>query len=131
MIKKILSSAFLLSSLLLGFTSNKQEFNYSYEVYASSNSLGDLIKLYTYKEYLIDKYNELVNYLDPELHDEVIKENINEFAKTGSKATLENGKIVVRIGEAKGKKISGNLKKEPCDVEPVRVKLFFSDFFVR
>ena len=91
--------------------------------------MNDVIDGYTYKEYLIDEYNELINYLDPSLHQDAVINNIKKFAKEGSVAKYEDGKIVVYVGDAKGKSIHGELKKNSCDTSNIRIKFFFSDFF--
>ena len=77
--------------------------------------MSDVLNGYTYKEHLIYQYNSLINYLDPSLHQDAVINNINKFAKEGSKAKYENGKIVVYVGEAKGDSINGELKKDQCD----------------
>ena len=84
---------------------------------------------YTYKEYLIDEYNDLINYLDPSLHTDAVINNINSFAKEGSVAKYVDGKIVIYVGEAKGNSIKGELKKNSCDTSNVRIKFFFTKFF--
>ena len=121
----------LLSILVCGFTKKSDAFLYKYEVVLNSDNNKDLIKGYLYKEYLIDQYNHLIEYLDPKFHTDAIKSNINLFAKEGSYSEYKNGKIVVYIGEAKGGSIGGELKNNSCDTSGIRVKFFFSNFFVK
>jgi len=130
MIKKMIATVLLSTGLVVGTVSeNKKEFTYEYNVILNSDSMSDLLDGYTYKEYLIDEYNDLINYLDPSLHQDAIINNIDKFAKEGAISKYENGKIVVYVGEAKGKSIHGELKKDSCDTSNVRVKFFFSKFF--
>lgn len=130
MIKKIVSTVVLSAGLVTGGIVNKQsKFTYEYNVILNSNSMGDLLKGYEYKEYLIDNYNDLINYLDPSLHQDAVINNLEKFAKDGSVAKYENGKIIVYVGEAKGNAIKGELKKDSCDTSNIRVKFFFSKFF--
>ena len=130
MIKKIVASILLSTGLVVGGVSQKnKEFMYSYRVVLNSNSVSDVLDGYTYKEYLIDEYNSLINYLDPSLHQDAIINNINKFAKNGSSAKYEDGVIVVYVGEAKGDSIKGELKKDSCDTSNVRVKFYFSKYF--
>lgn len=130
MIKKIISVVALSTGLISGAVIDKQEeFKYEYNVILNSNSMGDVLDGYTYKEYLIDNYNDIINYLDPSLHQDAVINNIDKFAKEGSIAKYENGKIVVYIGESKGSALKGELKKDSCDTSNVRVKFFFSKFF--
>ena len=130
MIKKIVASILLSTGLVVGGVSQKnKEFMYSYRVVLNSNSVSDVLDGYTYKEYLIDEYNSLINYLDPSLHQDAVINNINKFAKNGSSAKYEDGGIVVYVGEAKGDSIKGELKKDSCDTSNVRVKFYFSKYF--
>ena len=63
------------------------------------------------------------------MHKDAVISNINSFAKAGSVAKYEEGKIVVYVGEAKGNSIHGQLKKDSCDTSNIRVKFFFSKYF--
>ena len=130
MIKKIVSMVVLSTGLITGgVVNNQKEFTYEYRVVLNSNSMGDLLEGYTYKEHLIDNYNDLINYLDPSLHQDAVINNIDKFAKKGSVARYEEGKIVVYVGDAKGDALKGELKKDSCDTSNIRVKFFFSKFF--
>lgn len=130
MIKKFISTILLSTGLVVGSATNKtKDFQYEYIVILNSNSMGDVINGYTYKEYLIDEYNKLINYLDPSLHTDAVINNISRFAMDGSVAKYENGKIVVYVGEADGNSIHGELKKDSCDTSNIRVKFFFSKYF--
>ena len=112
-----------------GVKDKAREFTYQYRVVLNSNSMKDVIDGYTYKEYLIDEYNELINYLDPSLHQDAVINNIDKFAKEGSIAKYEDGTIIVYIGNSKGDSLKGELKKNMCDVSNVRVKFYFSKYF--
>lgn len=130
MIKKLVATVLLSTGLVAGtITQKNKEFTYEYSVVLNSNSMSDLLDGYTYKEYLIDEYNDLINYLDSSLHTDAVVNNINRFARDGSVAKYENGKIIVYVGEAKGNSIHGELKKDSCDTSNIRVKFFFSKFF--
>lgn len=131
MSKKISVIVLMLSIILCGFTSKSKEFTYQYEVVLNSNDNKDVIKGYLYKEFLIDQYNNLITYLDPSLHTNAIINNIDTFAKEGSYSEYVNGKIIVYVGEAKGSSITGTLKSNSCDNSNIRVKFFFSKFFVK
>jgi hypothetical protein len=131
MYKKISILVLGLSIILCGFTNKNSEFTYKYEIVLNSNDTKDVIKGYLYKEYLIDQYNNLTNYLDSSLHTSAIINNIDLFAYEGSKSDYVNGKIVVYVGEGKGSSISGELKSSSCDNSNIRVKFFFSKFFVK
>jgi hypothetical protein len=131
MYKKISILVLGLSIILCGFTNKSSEFTYKYEIVLNSNDTKDVIKGYLYKEYLIDQYNNLTNYLDSSLHTSAIINNIDLFAYDGSKSDYVNGKIVVYVGEGKGSSISGELKSSSCDNSNIRVKFFFSKFFVK
>lgn len=130
MIRKLVATVLLSTGLVAGSVKDTtQSFKYEYTVVLNSNSMSDLLNGYTYKEHLIDEYNDLINYLDPSLHQDAVINNINKFAKNGSVAKYENGKIVVYVGEAEGNSIHGELKKDSCDTSNVRIKFFFSKFF--
>ena len=131
MYKKVSIFVLVLSILVCGFTKKSEQFLYKYEIVLNSDSNKDVIKGYLYKEYLIDRYNELIEYLEPSLHTSAIINNIEIFANGGSKSEYKNGAIVVYVGEAKGSSISGTLKSNTCDSSNIRVKFFFSKFFVK
>ena len=112
MIKKFITTIILSTGLVVGGVSKEnKKFNYEYTIILNSDSTLDLLDAYTYKEYLIDEYNDLINYLDPSLHTDAVINNINSFAKEGSVAKYVDGKIVIYVGEAKGNSIKGELKK--------------------
>ena len=130
MIKKLVATVILSTGLIVGGASQKdKEFTYEYRIVLNSNSMGDLLDGYTYKEYLIDEYNVLINYLDPSLHQDAVINNIDKFAKDGSSAKYEDGVIVVYVGSADGDALKGKLKKDACDTSNVRVKFYFSKYF--
>ena len=130
MLKRLVSTILLSTGLIVGGLKDKtSEFTYEYRVILNSNSIKDVLNGYTYKEYLIDEYNDLINYLDPSLHQDAIINNIDKFAKEGSKAKYENGVIVVYVGDANGDALKGELKKDACDTSNVRVKFYFSKYF--
>ena len=113
MIKKIVTTIVLSSGLIIGGASAKtKEFTYEYRVVLNSNSMKDVLNGYVYKEYLIDQYNEIINYLEPSLHQDAVINNINRFSKEGSIARYEDGRIVVYIGDAKGDALKGELKND-------------------
>ena len=130
MIKKFVATILLSTGLIVGETAQQtKEFTYEYRVVLNSNTMKDVLEGYTYKEYLIDEYNNLINYLDPSLHQDAVINNINKFAKAGSSAKYEDGAIVVYIGNARGDALKGELKKDTCDTSNVRVKFYFSKYF--
>ena len=130
MIKKLVATVLLSTGLVVSGVKDKSEkFVYEYKVVLNSNSKKDLMEGYVYKEYLIDQYNDLINYLDPSLHQDAVITNINKFAKVGSKAKYENGRIIVYVGNADGDALKGELKKDTCDKSNVRVKFYFSKYF--
>lgn len=131
MYKKITIIVLALSMVFCGFSKKSNEFLYKYEIVLNSNESKDVIKGYLYKEYLIDQYNNLINYLDPSLHTQAIIDNIEIFAKEGSKSEYVNGKIVVYVGMGKGSSLSGDLKSNSCDSSKLRVKFFFSKYFIK
>lgn len=131
MYKKVSVIVLMVSLFLCGFTSEKKEFTYKYEVILNSNDTKDVIRGYLYKEYLIDQYNKIINYLDPSLHTSAVINNIDLFAREGSYSKYSDGKIIIYIGNANGDVITGTLKTNSCDTSVVRVKFFFSKFFVK
>ena len=77
------------------------------------------------------KYNELISNLDESLITNAVINNIESFSFEGGRSEYINGKIVIFIGEAKGNVLKGSLKKNSCDNSNIRVKFFFSKFFVK
>jgi hypothetical protein len=132
MLKKIMAISVLSTGLVVGkFNDEYEKFNYEYKVVLNSNSINDILDGYTYKEYLIDEYNNLINHLDPSLHQDAVINNIDNFAKDGSKAFYEGGSIVIYVGDANGEVIKGELKRDSCDTSTVRVRFYFSKFFFK
>ena len=130
MIKRLIATTILSTGLVVGGISQEsKKFTYEYRVVLNSNSMKDVLDGYTYKEYLIDEYNALINYLDPSLHQDAVIANIDKFAKEGSVAKYEDGKIIVYVGEANGDALKGELKKDTCDTSNIRVKFYFSKYF--
>ena len=63
MLKKIMAISVLSTGLVAGkFNDEYEKFNYEYKVVLNSNSINDILDGYTYKEYLIDEYNNLINH---------------------------------------------------------------------
>ena len=126
MIKKIVTTILLSGGLIVGGASTEtKKFTYEYRVVLNSNSMKDVLNGYVYKEYLIDRYNEIINYLEPSLHQDAVINNINKFSKEGSVARYEDGQIVVYVGNANGYSIHGELKRNTCDTSNIRVKFYF------
>ena len=73
MIKRLIATTILSTGLVVGGVSQEnKKFTYEYRVVLNSNSMKDVLDGYTYKEYLIDEYNEIINYLDPSLHQDAV-----------------------------------------------------------
>ena len=131
MIKKISIVILSFSILFCGFMSTQKSFSYEYEIILNSDDNRDVINGYIYKEYIINEYNRLINGLDDSLVSSAVINNIERFSMDGSYSKYINGKIVVFIGNATGSIIKGSLKKNSCDNSNIRVKFFFSKFFVK
>jgi hypothetical protein len=131
MYKKVCVLVLGLSVLFCGFSVSKKEFNYEYEIVLNSNENKDVIQGYIYKEHLINEYNLVISSLEESLVTKAVEANIDRFALEGSRGEYRGGKIIIFIGEAKGDSIKGNLKRNTCDDSNIRVKFFFSKFFVK
>ena len=106
------------------------DFSYKYEVVAASNSTSDIIDIYNVKESLISKYEQIAFNIDSSYHKEAIIDNLESFnVCKNCVAKYEDDKIVVYIGAGKGKRVTGDLRKNSCDSKPVRVQFFFSKYF--
>ena len=131
MIKKISVIVLSFSILFCGFMSTQKSFSYEYEIILNSDDNKDVISGYLYKEHLVNEYNRLISGLDDSLISSAVINNIERFSMDGGYSEYINGKIVVFIGKANGSVIKGNLKKNSCDNSSIRVKFFFSKFFVK
>ena len=131
MIKKISMVILSFSILFCGFMSTQKSFSYEYEIILNSDDNKDVVSGYLYKEHLINEYNRLISGLDDSLISSAVINNIERFSMDGGYSEYINGKIVVFIGNANGIVIKGNLKKNSCDNSNIRVKFFFSKFFVK
>ena len=122
----------LCTSVLTVFTSVKKvdtSFKYMYSFRASSYSPLDEGTLYTYKEKLIDIYEDLCLNVEERYHEQLIRNNIKLFSFNSSSITAfySNGMINVVIGKGKGSKIQGRLRKNSCDNEVIREKIYIFD----
>ena len=127
--KKFLS---LVSIVFLSSTSSNvkvEEFNYSYTIVASSNDMSDLMELYNVKEKTIDNYETLVFNINENYHTQTIVDNLEYFSSDNYTAYYKNNELYIVIGEGKGKQVSGDLRRNGCDVKPIRVQFYFSKFF--
>ena len=131
MYKKIIMVVLGMSFLCLGFSKKEDVFLYKYEIVLNSDEYKDVAKGYLYKEHLIDEYERLIKYLDPSLHTDAIKKNIDIFASDGSRSEYRNGVIVVYIGDARGSSLQGELKSDSCDNSKMRIKFFLSKYFLK
>lgn len=126
--KKFLS---LLSVVLLGSSGGvkENEFEYSYTIVSSSNSVSDLMEMYKIKEKMIDNYEGLVFNINENYHKQTIIDNLELFSGSNYRAYYKNDELYIVIGDGNGKAISGDLRRNSCDSKPVRVQFFFSEFF--
>ncbi|MGN1295523.1 MAG: hypothetical protein ACI4U5_03865 [Bacilli bacterium] len=119
------------TSLFTIFTSvktNETSFKYMYSIRAASYSPLDEGTLYTYKEKLIDIYENLCLDVDERYHEQLIKNNIKLFSfNSAATSYYANGMINVVIGKGKGSKIQGRLRKNSCDNEVIREKIYIFD----
>jgi hypothetical protein len=93
-----------------------------YKIIANSNNQEDVEKLYETKKELLLKYKEWVEGVDDE--DQVLYDHTNEF-----NAEYKNRIYTIRIGEGKGKELSGTLKVNYCEsTKDIEKKSILFDF---
>lgn len=131
MIKKVIPAVLLAAIGCLGFaTESSEPFSYRYEIRANSASVQDQMMLYTYKELLVDTYDETCLSLPQSYHDQAVREHIADFSIEGkTTAKLSYGTIVVKVGSGLGPSIRGDLRRSVCDEEVVNTKFFFFEIF--
>lgn len=129
--KKLIPFALLATLGCFSFASeNSEPFAYRYEIRANSSAIQDQMMLYTYKELLVDYYDELCLKLPASYHDQAIRENITNFSIEGkTSAKLSYGTILIKVGSGLGPSIRGDLRKSVCDEEVIDTKFFFFEIF--
>lgn len=117
-----------LGTIFTSVKKNETTFKYMYSIRAASYSLLDEGTLYTYKEKLIDIYEDLCLDVDEKYHEQLIKNNIKLFSFSSEITSFySSGMINVIIGKGKGSKIQGRLRKNSCDNEVIREKIYIFD----
>lgn len=130
-----MKGGFLISTLtsgivLLSSLASSSSFKYLYQIKANSYTPKDTIKLYYYKEKLIDKYEQLAFSLKNEYLHQTIKQNISDFNfDDNCIASYVNGVIILTLGEGKGNVIEGKLRQNSCDNSVIREKIFIFELF--
>lgn len=130
--KRTIFGLSLLTSIIgVGYSLPKDStFKYEYEIRASSNSFDDQMMLYTYKKYLISKYENLVLNVAEEDQYSVLKENLDVFnIENNCKAYIKFGTLVLVIKNGLGPSIKGKLRKNICDEDPIDTRFFIFDIF--
>ena len=126
---------FMLSGLtsgivLLSSIATSSSFKYLYQIKANSYTPKDTIKLYYYKEKLIDQYEKMAFSLKNEYLHQTIKQNISDFNfDDNCVASYVNGVIVLTLGEGRGSLIEGKLRQNSCDNSVIREKIFIFELF--
>lgn len=129
--KKIYPAASLLLLFATSYTSPvSHPFTYRYEIRASSTELDARMMLYTYKNYLISTYEDIVLKYPESTHDELVRNNLTSFEIEGkTRATLNYGVLTLTVGFGMGPSIKGDLRKNICDEEPIDTRFFFFELF--
>lgn len=129
--KQILAAAFITLTSTVGiFNMPENVFQYKYEIVAESKSASDTVRLYNYKEQLIDTYEKYFFEVPDNLFESTLKNSIFLFEfQENARASYFNGVIVVLLGEAKGLRIEGALRRDSCDSVTIREKIFIFELF--
>lgn len=129
--KKIYPAAALLLIFGTSYTSPiSYPFTYRYEIRASSSDLGDKMMLYTYKNYLVQVYEEIVLKHPESTHDQLIRARLKDFEIDGkTKASLNYGTLTLTVGMGLGPSVKGDLRKNICDQEVIDTRFFFFEIF--
>lgn len=126
MVSLLTSGLFFLSN----FINATSEFKYKYQIKGDSFLLKDCIDIYYYKEKLIDTYEKISFSLDSKYLIEGLYNNLYQF-KFDEKCypSLNNGVLVLTLGEGKGTFIEGTLKENVCSTDTIREKIYILDIF--
>lgn len=126
--KSILSLGIVSLTVVAGL--KYEPFKYEYQIVANSNSIPDMVRLYEYKEKVIETYE--ANFLDSsrEEIEKELKNNMFIFCYDYDvRAYFAYGAIVLMIGSANGACLKGDLRKDSCDETVIRSKVFLFDLF--
>lgn len=125
-ISGVLASIFLSSSIPY----NSISFNYKYRIKGNSFSPMDSATVYSYKEEMIEKYEDFFLTMEEEYQVKYISRNI-DFFKLYDNAEVSNiaGTICITIGEGKGILLEGQFRKNECDSEVINEKYFILEIF--
>lgn len=129
--KLVSVSISLLALSISAFSSLSSEpFKYKYEITANSNKAGEVIKLYDYKEKLIDTYDSYFLTLSEKEREKKLISSIDLFKiDDNCRSYYASGTIVVLVGDAKGMTITGDLRNDTCDETVIRTKVILFDIF--
>ncbi len=108
-------------TFLIGMTLSNPTSSKTFSIVANSNTKEDIAEMYQYKNEIIGSYQEMITGVS---EDEVME----DLTLLYPQMNYENNQLVLVIGEGKGKRISGELKKDYCEVD-VKPKSFIGSLF--
>ena len=126
---KMLSLAVSLSSCIM-MVSTPISFEYRYEIIMNSYHPFEQSKVYEYKEKLIDVYEELCLEKEEREHQDIIINNIDLFKFDEYCIPFyDKGAIKIIIGNGNGPTYKGTLRRNECDGNSIREKLYIYELF--
>ncbi|MEG0315149.1 MAG: multidrug transporter [Erysipelotrichaceae bacterium] len=91
---------------------------------------SEIGNVYDTKKEMQAIFNEMVDGLDKESYDDIIRDNLDIFEEIeGSTVRLLDNNLTIVIGDGKGTKIQGTLDKQQYCIPTVKPKSFLSDLF--
>ena len=105
-------------------------FTYTYQIRANSYQSKDELRLYSVKEKLIETYEKICFGYAERYHQDILKLHLEDFRFSSDiKPYYQNGRIILTIGSGLGYTIQGTLRKNECDGNVIREKIYFFEFF--
>lgn len=107
--------------LILALTLSNTTGPLMFSITASNQDIESIKEMYAYKNELIVMYQDMITGVSEE-------EVIDDLLTLYPNMSYENNKIKLVLDEGKGKTITGELKKDYCDVE-IKPTSFFGKLF--
>ena len=115
---------FIISAVILmnGITINSSNKLPTYKIIANSNETADIEEMYTIKNQLLEDYPIWVKGIDDNY--QALQDHTKKY-----NATFSDGEFVIKLGEGKGKELTGRLQVSYCATsKEIKKKSWLQEF---
>ena len=108
--------------LINGISVNADSKLPTYKIIANSNDMADIEEMYTIKNQLLEDYPIWVKGIDDTY--QALQDHTEKYH-----ATFSNGEFVIKLGEGKGKELTGRLQVSYCaSSKDIKKKSWLQEF---